>query len=108
MTKKSPNFDSACELFNELRDINYAKHMFDFRQRHPIMYFLWYRQWFLRAVPDNVRAHVEKNLRELNKTPLAWHTFAKYHPLLFLLCVCFQISVKLLSAPVKVIRTFKH
>ena len=100
------------EIYYRLQCYNYGHYLWEFRARHPIMYYLWYRWWFMRFVPAREVSLVKGAIRDYkgkHGTPRA--TFAMYHPILFfvwlVLCFLFQLAVKALTAPVKVIRALK-
>ena len=106
-----PNFSSAEKLFYRMHNIRYVDYMFDFCLRHPIMYMLFYRWWFIRSAPKEMQKYLPRLLRIRRRHGGWWHEFAAYHPILFLLWLslylAFQVGVKVLSAPVKAIRSLK-
>ena len=106
-----PDFSSAESLFHRMQDVRYTQYMLDFCLRHPIMYMLFYRWWFIRSAPKVMRKYIPKLVCAQRKQCGWWDKFALYHPVLFLLWLTFyavfQVCVKALSAPVKVIRSMK-
>ena len=106
-----PSLSFAAELHYCIREYSFANYMKEFYIRYPILYFLWYRWWFLYSVPECSRSHVLEAMRTRSMSSSASPDFVMCHPVLSLiwlvLCFGFQFFVKLLTAPIQIIRAFK-
>jgi len=103
-----PDLYSAVDLLNKMRDTRYTEYLFEFSLKHPVMWLLFYRWWFLFSTPKELRKYIPRLIRLKKPYNLSWPTFAMHHPVLFfawlLLYTPFQFFVKALTAPIKIIR----
>ena len=100
------------EIYGRLQCYYYAEYLWEFRAKHPIMYYLWYRWWFMQFVPSREVPYVKDHMRTYKgKHNTVYATLEMYHPVLFFkwlfLCLLFQFVVKFFTAPVKVICALK-
>ena len=98
--------DLSPESDLRIRDLGhngYALQIIDFKLRHPLLYLLGFKSWFIRGLPVEDREHILARLKTdacVNKL-LYKYRFVNYHPILFILWSVFQFTVKQLSAPIK-------
>jgi len=100
------------ELFQVGSARAHADYLIEMKARSPVMYFLWYRWWIPSLLHEEERVQLEDYLnccRRIRHRSY-WAAFSLHHPVLFLLYFLFifffQITVKFLTAPIKVIGRF--
>ena len=112
-----PDLLSADELSRIVGNRDYADYLADFSFRHPVMWFLFYRWWFLLAMPKELRAPLIRLVRSRtqNKSyirPYRWQVVLLHNPVLFLVWIVlfsgFKFLVKFLTSSSRVIRVFRR
>jgi hypothetical protein len=107
--KRLPDLNSAAEMFNRTDDYCYIEYMCDFRSRHPILFWLFYRWWFLLSVDKNLRQYLVKEMKLRRSPEFSWHVYAIYHPVLFLLWLAlYTVFQGIMSVPSTVIEGYKY
>ena len=107
--KRLPDLNSAAEMFNRTDDYCYIEYMCDFRYRHPVMFWLFYRWWFLLSVEKPLRPYLIKEMKARRSPKFPWHVYAIYHPVLFLMWLAmYTVFQCIIAVPAAVIDGYKY
>jgi len=105
------DLSSAGELLDIVGPYRYARYLREFYIRHPLMWFLFYRWWFLWAAPKEMRPGLLQHIRTDHADAPFWKDFVSHHPVLFILWLAvrtlFQLFVNIQAASLKILRTWK-